>query len=394
MASLAPSVSWLEPRFVPLAWRNLSASRARLLRSSLGIAFAVLLILAQLGFQHAFFASSLAVLNDLRGDLFIFNAAKYRVETRDPFAPQLLAVARGVQGIESVRPFYADWVDARWQSPKDGRSYLVQVLAFDPDRPAITVPGLDAPLQALNGKDAIFVDRGARRFLGMDQGARESELNGTKVRIAGTFDLGPDFQNDGTVIMSSRSFAHLLPGTGGEPPGVEIGVVDVDPGTSLAAARAALRRALPASVTVMTKRQMIDYERHFLAEESSAGPIFLIGTIVGFVVGVLISYQIVYTDIAEQLPQYATLKAIGYRTRYLLRVVFSQASLMALLGFVPAWLAAFAVYRVIAELAVLPTLHMTLGLSLKGLALSFGMALVAAAVAVHRVVKADPAEVF
>ncbi len=51
------------------------------------------------------------------------------------------------------------------------------------------------------------------------------------------------------------------------------------------------------------------------------------GTIVGFVVGMLISYQVIYTDLSDQLPQYATLKAMGYGTRYLLRVVLATGGI-------------------------------------------------------------------
>src|SRR6516162_19625 len=49
--------------FVPLAWRNLLANKPRLLRSSDGIGFAVLLMLIQLGFERAFFNASLEIIS-------------------------------------------------------------------------------------------------------------------------------------------------------------------------------------------------------------------------------------------------------------------------------------------------------------------------------------------
>src|ERR1041385_6202111 len=96
------------------------------------------------------------------------------------------------------------------------------------------------------------------------------------------------------------------------------------------------------------------------------------GTIVGFVVGMLISYQIIFTDLSDQLPQYATLKGMGYGNFYLVRVVIGQAALSALAGYVPAWLLCLLVYRVIGEIALLP-LHMTLELTLLSLGLTLGM---------------------
>ncbi len=62
-------------RFVPLAWRNLLSNKRRLLRSSAGIGFAVLLMLVQLGFERAFFDASLGVVRQLDGDLFVMRAS-------------------------------------------------------------------------------------------------------------------------------------------------------------------------------------------------------------------------------------------------------------------------------------------------------------------------------
>jgi putative ABC transport system permease protein len=155
----------------------------------------------------------------------------------------------------------------------------------------------------------------------------------------------------------------------------------------------ALRKALPATIAVFTKPELIDFERKFQAAVSSAGPIFAIGTIVGFVVGMLISYQITYTDLADQLPQYATLKAIGYKTGYLLRIVLEQAALNAFVGWISALVVSVLLYRIIGQVALLP-LHMTPKIIFVSLGLTLGMCLISAAIAVSRVIKADPAEVF
>ncbi len=143
----------------------------------------------------------------------------------------------------------------------------------------------------------------------------------------------------------------------------------------------------------MTKAQLIAFERAFQADVSSAGPIFAIGTIVGFVVGLLISYQITFTEISDLLPQYATLKAIGYPTVFLLRVVLEQAALNGVTGWVPAVLLSLGLYRLIGQIALLP-MQMSLGIILVSLGLTVGMCLLSALIAVGRVVRADPAEVF
>ena len=393
MPIASASANWGQLRPVPLAWRNLTANKRRLARSGTGIGFAVLLMLMQLGFEQAFFDSSLQIIRGLDGDLFLQSAHKYQFGTQDPFPAAALETARRVPGIATARPLYADWYGAFWKNPSNGKVFLVRALAFDPDEPVFSFADVNAERQQLNSLDTILVDRRARRFLGMNPPAAKSELNGTTVRIVGSFALGPDFQNDGTVIMSTRTFAGVLQGTAGNPPGIELGVIRLAPGADPVTVQSALERAVPRTIAVMTKPALIAFERRFQAAVSSAGPIFAIGTVVGFVVGMLISYQVTYTDVSDQLPQYATLKAIGYPTRFLLRVVLEQAALNALTGWIPAWLGGILLYKVIAEVALLP-MRMSPKITLLSLALTLGMCLISAAIAVRRVIAADPAEVF
>ena len=293
----------------------------------------------------------------------------------------------------SARPLYADWFDFFWTNPFDGKVFLVRAFGFNPDAPVFRYPDVNANREKLAGPETVLVDRRARRFLGMDKGAAEAELNGRKVKIVGSFALGPDFQSDGTVMMSERTFASLLRGPPGSQPAVDAGVIQLRPGEDPSAVQQALKKALPDTIAVFTKPELIEFERNFQAAVSSAGPIFAMGTIVGFVVGMLISYQVTYTDLADQLPQYATLKAMGYRTGYLLRVVFGQAAFNALAGWVPAWLLSLLLYYVIGRVALLP-LHMSAYVAFVSLGLTLGMCLISAAIAVRRVIKADPAEVF
>jgi putative ABC transport system permease protein len=384
---------WPSVGFVPLAWRNLVANKPRLLRSSGGIGFAVLLMLMQLGFERAFFNASLDVIRLLDGDIFLQSASKYRFGTRDPFPAAELDAARSVPGVASAWPLYADWFDVFWKNPADDKTFLVRTLGFDPDHPVLRLPEVDGDPAQLREPDTILIDRNARRFLGMDCAVSQSELNGVKVRVVGSFALGPNFESDGTVVVGEQTFARLLPGPGGGPPGVELGVIELRPGSDPVAVQQAIRAKLPTTIAVMTKNQLLELERDFQADVSSAGPIFAMGTLVGFVVGMLIAYQIIFTDVSEQLPQYATMKAIGYRTRYLVRVVLEQAAFSGLAGWVPAWLLSLVLYRVVGEVALLP-LRMTWDLALISLVLTLCMCLIAAIIAVRRVIALDPAEVF
>lgn len=382
-------------RFVPLAWRNLVANKRRLIRSSAGIGFAVVLMLVQLGFERGFFDASLGMVRQLDGDLFVMRASKYRFGSEDPFAARDLDPARGAAGVASVTPLYATWQRFFWKDPDSDKSYLIQAFAFDPAHPPFLLDEIRAESDRLKDTDSLLVDRRARPFLGMSSDLREAELNGRKMKVVGSFALGPDFMTNGTVMMSDRSFAGLLTGNPDNLAAVpvEFGVIKAQPGAEPGAVKEALAAALPTEVRVLTKPELIAFERAFQADLSSAGPIFWMGTFVGFIVGMLISYQIIYTDLSDHLPQYATLKGMGYRTGYLVRTVFEEAALSAVAAYIPAWLLTLVLYQVIGYLALLP-LHMTLGQTLLSSGLTLGMCLVSAALAIRRVIAADPAEVF
>ena len=380
---------------MPLALRNLTSNRRRLVRSSAGIGFAVLLMLVQLGFERGFFESSLAMVREIDGDLIIMAATKYQFHSRDPFQPGVIDTAKNVAGVAAVSPLYASWQDFFWKDPAGDKVYMVQAFAFDPDRPVFLMPEIRAQAARLKEADAVIVDRRARGFLGMADPAGDTQINGRTVHVVGSFALGPDFMSDGTVMMSNATYARLVPGNpqGAAPLPVEFGIVKSAAGEEPARVQEALRAALPGDIQVLTKPQLVAFERDFQADLSSAGPIFWMGTVVGFVVGLLISYQIIFTDLSDQLPQYATLKGMGYQNSYLVRVVIEQAALSGLAGYVPAWLLCLVVYRAIGALALLP-LHMTWQLTLLSLGLTLAMCIISALLVIRRVITADPAEVF
>lgn len=383
----------LGPARVPLAWRNLVADKWRLSRASAGIAFAVLLMLVQLGFERSFFAASLSAVDQLQGDLVVQTASKYRFGTRNPFPPKDFETIKTVPGIATAAPLYADWMDFFWTSPIDNKPHLVRVFAIDPDAPTVfSIPGIPDQQARLKADDSVLIDAGARRFLGMDGNLTEAKLNGETVHVAGKFNLGPDFMSDGTVVMSDRTFAKFWRTTSAAMP-IEAAAIRLQTGQNAADVQKQLAAALPGTLKVFTKAQLVQFESDFQAKLSSAAPIFWLGALVGFVVGTLISYQIIYTELADRMPQYATLKGIGYSNRYLVGSVLRQALLTGIAGYIPAWLLCLGVYRVVGQIALLP-LHMTWQLTLISLGLTLGMCLLAGAIALRRVIAADPAEIF
>ena len=381
---------------VPLARRNLLADRRRLLRALAGIAFAVLLMMVELGFRTAFIGSMLLPIQQLDGDLMLVSSAKYEFGRRTPFLRRLFYEARSVPGIASVRPLYLERRTAVWKNPQTHELFGIQVIAFNPEEPVFLLPEVTDNLEALRQPDTVMVDRRARSSLGQASAGMQTELSRHRVKVIGTFRLGPSFFSDGTAIMSDRNFFKLFgvqSPNSTELPDVEIGVIKVSPGQRTLDVQHALRAALPGSVMILTKAELIDREARFHMQVSPVGPIFNVGTLVGFAVGILICYQILFSELSDQLSQYATLKAMGYYNTFVVKVVLQQAVFYAVLAYIVAWTACYLIFRVVGEIALIP-LHMSVGLTVTSLVLALIMCVGAALIAVRRAIATDPAELF
>lgn len=389
-------VNWPHSGQVALAWKNATADRKRLLRAGLGIGFAAFLIFMQLGFREAFLESSLVLARAIDGDLVIMKASRHQLGFKDPFPRRRLYQALAVPGVASAAPIFMETGLSRWKSPKSGRTYGIRAIGFNPDRPPLLLPEVHARLEELRQPNTVMMDNRARRHLGNIETGMVTELAGRAVRVVGTFPFGPDFFIDGTLFISERNFIMFFddpnnPGLLQE--NVEIGVIKVKPGHSPLRVREEMTRALPRDVKVMTKKEMVDKETKFQSDISPVGPIFGLGTVIGFCVGVLIAYQVLFTEISDRLPQYATMKAMGYERRYLMGVIVRQALFYSLGGFIPAYIVSLALFAILNRAILIP-MQMSAGIFAITFSMTLLMSLMAGLIAARRALNADPAEVF
>jgi len=146
-------------------------------------------------------------------------------------------------------------------------------------------------------------------------------------------------------------------------------------------------------VLVLTKQEFVDRERAYWNGATPIGYVFAFGAIMGFVVGAIIVYQILFADVSEHIKEYGTLRAIGYRNRFVSGIVLQQAAILALLGYVPGAALAALLYHAAAGATRLP-LYLTVERGLVVLSLTLAMCLISGFLALRKVRRLDPAEVF
>jgi putative ABC transport system permease protein len=385
---------------IPLAWLQLTREKVRLLVALAGIAFADILMFMQLGFQDALFESAITFHRSLNGDVFIISTQSTALIAMRTFSSRRLYQTLGHQGVASVEPVYVDF--GLWKNPENKKTRGIMVIGFNPDDLALDLPELPSQTDLIKIPDTILFDRASREEFGpvpqlfaqsqLPQGQPvETEVRSRRVRVGGLFSLGASFGADGNIITSEQTFHRIF--TNRTRNLIDIGMLRLQPGVDPTQVVAQLRQTLPSDVRVFTKAEFMEFERNYWAEGTAIGFIFTLGTIMGFIVGTVIVYQILYTDVSDHLPEYATLKAMGYSDLYLLGVVFQEAVILAFMGYVPGGVLSFFLYNMTRQATNLP-MYMTLARAVTVLILTIIMCFLSGMIAVRKLQAADPADIF
>jgi putative ABC transport system permease protein len=383
----------------PLALLNLTYNKRKLVLSLVVIAFAVFLMFMQLGFRSALLDSNVAFIRSLDADLIVTNKRRYVSFMEQTFHKQRLYQLQGFKGVSSAYPFYIG--TAIWKSKNQLSERPIRVFAYNPFHNVFLIDSVRQKIDALRLNDTILADIKSRKEFGELSISTIAELSNRKVRVAGSFELGTDFIADGNIITSDQNFLRLFLGypSGNERnirrslDEVDLGLVKLEPDVAINGLIKAILSYLPADVVIMSKQAFIQQDIDYWLKATPIGFMFALGTFVGFVVGIIVVYNILYSDIEDNLPQYATLKAMGYPNSFLLCVVMQEALLISVLGFLPGFCFSSLFYNLMVKTTGLQ-MHMSTGVFLLVFVLTLVMCMSSGAIAVRKLKKTDPADIF
>jgi putative ABC transport system permease protein len=396
----------------PLGWAQLIHRKIRLLVAVTGVAFSNILIFTQLGLRDMLFDGVTLVPDHLQGDLFLVSAYAPNIDL-GTFPRVYLYRASAITGVRSASPLYIEFSD--WVNPADlalpkttaaEPSFQlfpnsVKVLAFNPDQPVLAIAEVDQQIDRLNAPGAVLYDRLGQDKLGpiveqfhaatsASADSVSTLMSNRRVSVVGLFSLGSTLFDNGHVIMSDWNYTQWY---GSESlDNVSVGCLSLAPDADLEEVRSRLQATLPKSIKILTQSELAAAEQAFRASLPN-GKVLNFGAAMGFIVGIVIVYQVLYTDISEHLPEYATLKAMGYSDKALLGVVLQEALILAVLGFIPGYLASYGVYQLLVAAIRVP-LVMKTTVALQVFMLTLVMCLISGAIAMNKLRAADPADVF
>jgi putative ABC transport system permease protein len=382
---------------IPLAWLQLQREKIRLLVALAGIGFAVILMFIQLGFRDALFDSAVRLHQNLQGDIFLISPQSTALIAMRSFSQRRLFQALGYDGVESISPIYLDF--ALWKNPANRRTRGILVVGFDPADPVFSSEILP-DLNPIRMPDVVLFDQDSRAEFGPipelfnQRKLVTTEVGGRRITVGGLFKLGASFGADGNLVTSDLNFLRLFDRR--QKGLIDVGLIKLKPGVNAEQILQKMRRDLQEAsgdVKVLTKQEFITFEQNYWRSSTAIGFIFSLGTALGFTVGTVIVYQILYTDVSDHLAEYATLKAMGYKNSYLFVVVFQEALILSVLGYIPGFALCIGLYDLTRNATSLPLL-MTLERGVTVFALTMVMCIISGTIAVRRVQDADPADIF
>lgn len=384
-------------RRTPLGWLQLSHQKGRFLVALSGIAFADVLMFMQLGFQTALFDSNTRLHRSMEADIVLISPQARNLAYLSTFPRRRLYQAMDVPGVKSAEGMYLGFID--WKNPQTRKETGILVMGINPDKPAFDLPDVNSQLNVIKLPDTHIFDRGARgeydkMFTQIDQGKSvTTEIERRTITVGGLFKVGASFIADGTLITSDQNFLRVFPRQ--QPGSVNLALIQLQPGYEPKQVATALKSLLAVNndVKVLTKEEFVEFEKNYWQTNTAIGFIFSLGVAMGFMVGVIIVYQVLSTDVNAHMKEYATFKAMGYRNAYLLGVVFEEAIIMAVLGFLPGVSVSFGLYALTRNATNLPV-FMTLARALQVQILTIIMCMISGTIATRKVQSADPADMF
>jgi putative ABC transport system permease protein len=382
---------------VPLAWLQLTRNKVRLVVAILGIAFAAILIFMQLAFLDSLFESQTALQQRLKADLILINPRMKTLVSTVNFPRQYLYRTLNFHEVDSVNYVYNGQLFFRYGKASGGKGIIV--LGINPDDCPFEIPNFQQVAHLLKTRGVILLDRNSNLkeygdLLNILKSGKSvtAEVGNRQVLVSKLVDFaGASFADDGNIIVSGSTFTYLLPSHSADD--ITIGLIKLKPGVDIPTVIKKIQTQLPASFQVMTLQQFIDNEKHYWATSAPIGFVFSTGVFVGFLVGVIIVYQILYSEVSTHLPDYAVLKARGYQHRFFLKILFQEALILAILGYIPGLLASLGLYAVVKNATAL-TMYMTLPRAFFVFLLTIIMCFTSGSITINKLREANPADLF
>ncbi|WKW51189.1 ABC transporter permease [Rhodomicrobium lacus] len=365
-----------------LAIRNLVHDRARFLVTLVGILFAVVLLAVQLGLYLGARKMIVDTIDHAGGDIWIAAYGSNSFEQATILHGRERFAALSVPGVTAVEPIVASF--APW-TRSDTSTTSVVIVGADGTLPPWNV--VEGAVSAIS-PDGVAVDRTYADTLGISGIGSIAEINGQRLRVDALTDGIRSFTTSPYIFMSLAKARELLSVPSDQ---ATFYLVTVQPGVDISGVKRALEKKLPGT-SIFTKAEFRQTNLDYWLFGTGAGVALLGGAVLGLIIGTVVVAQTLYSSTKDHLAEFATLRALGSSSFYIHKVILTQATASAFLGYGLGIAVSFAVAR--ASLHTPMPIMLTPQLAAMLLVVTVVMCAVSALSSIFKVTKIDPAMVF
>lgn len=371
-----------------LVWNNTFQNKKRAIAALSGITFSILLIFMQLGFLDGGKKAATLLYTYFDFDLVIVSDKFMNVGATDSFERTRLFQALTVPGVKDISVLNIG--TGNWEDTDTEIFTRIRLVGIDLNPDFIWNEDMKKGLSKIDKIHTVLMDKFSTKDFGNISAGEKAEINGKEITIVDQFQLGMIFLGEGWAIVSNNNFSRLA---FSDPRKACYGLIKVTNKKDIPKIKGELKRTLPGDVMIFEQDELIEREQDYFISVKPIGMIFKTGVFASFMIGLVILFQILSTDISNRLKEYATLKAMGFTNIYIYSIGIGQALLMAFLSYIPSLILAFLVFHIVYVLSHLP-MKVTFSLALFVLLLSFAMSSISSIIALQKVREADPAELF
>jgi len=312
---------------VSLARKNLFHDRLRFVITVAGVAFAVTLVLVQVGLFMGLLDKSTVTIRHANADLWVTSHNTPNVDFARTFPETAVLRARSVPGVARADNLIVAFMTI--QLP-NGAAEGTLVYALE-DFTSWNLPWSvqqGSPLDLKRGY-SVLMDRSAALRYGPFATGEQREILGRRFRIVGTTSEAASFTTTPIVFMDYRNAQELQEQLRGNTTYV---LVRLAPGADAALVQAELRRRLPYN-DVLTRNEWARQSRDYWVKSTGLGMSMGVTVFLGILVGIVIVAQTLYTSAVEHIKEFGTVKAIGGSNLAIYRILGEQALVAAVIGF-------------------------------------------------------------
>ncbi|MGC6456470.1 MAG: ABC transporter permease [Coraliomargaritaceae bacterium] len=382
-------------RQIFVAWKMLSFRVNRLLFSAFGIAFSVVIIFMQMGFFNGLNDSQANLPPKLLGDLVISSPEKKHLKSSRTIFSKIPEQVWQIEGVRDIRHLY--FKANYWINPEDNTANRVLYIGVDLEKPMISIPEIDLYREQLKLPNTMLYDKKSRRELGNISIGSDVRIGAKQdfFKVVGFFELGPNISYEGHVIMSMDNFLQANPRKTLTQPDqrVDLALIELQPEADPELVRREILNYMKGDFFIHTPEELFRREVMTTIKSTPSGFILGVSLLVGLVIGIIICYQILFNEVTDNIAQFAMIKAMGYSSSVLTGIVLSCAMILGTIGFVLGILGSVGLYELIEKLTQL-AMHLSVERIILVYVLTLFMCVCSGLLALKKVIKADPAELY